>query len=91
MFEFVLAGPRQAVRLARRLLGAALDAAEAVPRIASAVEDVRATLKHVERLASYVAHEVPELVYQLELIRARVDELDKKTESAVSPGSPRTG
>ncbi len=84
MFDVVLAGPRLFFRGARRLLTATVEAAESVPRMASALEDIRTTLLHIERLAAYVAQELPELVYQLEQLRAEgADE--------VNPASPRTG
>jgi hypothetical protein len=82
---FVLIGPRQVVRGALRLFTATVQAVESIPRIATALEDVRATLHQVERLAAYIAQEVPELVYQLEQLR----EADEDEE--LSPTSPRTG
>ncbi|MGW4489957.1 hypothetical protein ACWEOE_39820 [Amycolatopsis sp. NPDC004368] len=90
MFSAVLAGPRVTVHLIRRLFAALLEAAEAVPRIASALEDVRVTLRHLERLLTYVAEELPELADQVEQIRARVDGLDT-AENRVSPTSRRSG
>ncbi|MGW4528661.1 hypothetical protein [Amycolatopsis sp. NPDC004378] len=81
---FVLIGPRQVVRGALRVVTAAVQAVESLPRIATALDDVRATLHHVERLTAYVAQEVPELVYQLEQLRAAEDE-------QLSRESPRTG
>ncbi|MEU8635825.1 hypothetical protein AB0C38_26970 [Amycolatopsis sp. NPDC048633] len=80
---FLLVGPRQVVRGALRLVTATVQAVESLPRIAAALEDVRATLHHVERLAAYIAQEVPELVYQLEQLREAGDELSRE--------SPRTG
>ena len=80
---FVLIGPRQVVRGALRVVTATVQAVESLPRIAAALEDVRATLHHVERLAAYVAQEVPELVYQLEQLRGADEELSRE--------SPRTG
>ena len=68
---------------------AVLEVAESVPRIASALDDVRATLHHIERLTAYVAEELPELAYQLEQLRARLDE--KPDDGKLSPASPRTG
>ena len=77
----LLAGPRFLVRGTLRVVSATVQAVESLPRIAAALEDVRATLHHVERLAAYIAQEVPELVYQLEQLR----------EEDVSRESPRTG
>ncbi|MET9001674.1 hypothetical protein [Amycolatopsis sp. Hca4] len=80
---FLLAGPRSVVRGALRVVAATVQAVESLPRIAAALEDVRATLHHVERLAEYIAQEVPELVYQLEQLREADEELSRE--------SPRTG
>lgn len=80
---FVLIGPRRLVRGALRLVAATAGAVESLPRIAAALEDIGATLHHVERLAAYVAQEVPELVYQLERLREADAELSRE--------SPRTG
>lgn len=80
---FVLIGPRQIVRGALRVVTATVQAVESLPRIAAALDDVRATLHHVERLAAYIAQEVPELVYQLEQLREADEELSRE--------SPRTG
>ncbi|WP_033293535.1 hypothetical protein [Amycolatopsis jejuensis] len=79
MFSAVLAGPRVTVHLVRRLFASVLKAAETVPRIATAVDDVRATLRQIERLLTYVAEELPELTDQLDRIRARVDGLEERT------------
>lgn len=80
---FVLIGPRRLVRGALRVVTATAGAVEALPRIAAALEDVRATLHHIERLAAYIAQEVPELVYQLEQLR--------EADADLSRESPRTG
>ncbi|MBE1494193.1 hypothetical protein H4696_001293 [Amycolatopsis lexingtonensis] len=79
---FLFAGPRCLVRGALRVVTGTVQAVESLPRIAAALEDVRATLHHIERLAAYIAQEVPELVYQLEQLREEDD---------VSRESPRTG
>ncbi|WP_372673128.1 hypothetical protein [Amycolatopsis kentuckyensis] len=79
----LLSGPRCLVRGALRVVTATVQAVESLPRIAAALEDVRATLHHVERLAAYIAQEVPELVYQLEQLRDADEELSRE--------SPRTG
>nr|WP_237440109.1 hypothetical protein [Amycolatopsis rubida] len=74
-----MAGPRVTVHLIRRLFASVLEAAETVPRIATALDEVRATLRHLERLLSYVAAELPELADQLDRIRARVDAQEERT------------
>lgn len=87
MLNVVLSAPCRLVRGAKRLVNAVFDAAEAIPRIAGALEDVRTTLHHVERLAAYVAEELPELAYQLENLRKAQEE----PRDTLIPESPRTG
>jgi hypothetical protein len=91
VFSAVLAGPRVTVHLVRRLFAALPEAAEAVPRIASALDDVRATLHHLERLLAYVAEELPDLADQVEQIRARVDGMEEASKNRVTPASRRSG
>ncbi|MGV9301187.1 hypothetical protein [Amycolatopsis sp. NPDC003676] len=79
MFSAVLAGPRVTVHLIRRLFASALEAAETVPRIATALDEARTTLRHLERLLTYVAEQLPELTDHLDQIRARLDALDEHT------------
>ncbi|MFF0146109.1 hypothetical protein ATK36_0613 [Amycolatopsis sulphurea] len=88
MFTAVLAGPRVTVHLVRRLFAAVLEAAESVPRIATALDNVRATLRQLERLLTYVAGELPELSDQLDRIRARVDGLEEQAPQRTEPARP---
>ncbi|MFE6613147.1 hypothetical protein [Amycolatopsis sp. NPDC057786] len=81
MFD-VFAVPRQLTAVARRVLVSTLEAVEAVPKIAAALDDVRSTLKHSERLATFAAGELPEIVYQLEEIKARLEKLETRTEAS---------
>lgn len=85
MFDFVFAVPRQLTAVARRVIVSTFEAVEAVPRIAAALDDVRATLKHSERLATFAASELPEIVYQLEEIKTRLEKLE------ATPALPRNG
>jgi hypothetical protein len=92
VFNVVLAGPRLALHLTRRIFAAGLVAAEAVPRIATALDEMRATLRQLERLLAYVAEELPELAYQVEQIRARLDaEPDADHAEPVAPAKARRG
>ncbi|WP_328610528.1 hypothetical protein OG943_15815 [Amycolatopsis sp. NBC_00345] len=92
MFNVVLAGPRLALHLTRRIFAAGLGAAEAVPRIAAALDEMRATLRQLERLLAYVAEEVPELAYQVEQIRARLDaEPETDRPEPAAPATARRG
>ncbi len=80
VLDAVFAIPGQLTAVARRVLVSTFEAVEAVPRIAAALDDVRATLKHSERLATFAAGELPEIVYQLEEIKARLEKLESRTE-----------
>ncbi|MFD6070377.1 MULTISPECIES: hypothetical protein [Amycolatopsis] len=71
-----------AFAVARHVLVSTWEAVEAVPKIAAALDDVRATLKHSERLATFAAGELPEIVYQLEEIKARLEKLETRTEAS---------
>ncbi|UMP04389.1 hypothetical protein [Amycolatopsis sp. EV170708-02-1] len=82
VFGAAFAIPGQLTAVARRVLVSTLEAVEAVPKIAAALDDVRATLKHSERLATFAAGELPEIVYQLEEIKARLEKLETRTEAS---------
>jgi hypothetical protein len=96
MFNAVLALPRMVVGTAFRAARATLEALEALPRIAGAIEDLRDATRHVERLATFAAGELPEVVYQLESVREQLRALERrltgeKEEPEVSRASPRSG
>jgi hypothetical protein len=87
------AAPRIAVAL-DELAGEARRARGGSPA-AVAIGDVRDMIAHIERLTSYVAEELPDVVYQLEDVRARLGALEhglaERDGAAVTPGSPRSG
>jgi hypothetical protein len=95
LLDVVFAVPRRVAGLTLHVLRTTFEALEAVPRIASAVDEVRAALMQCERLATFAAAELPEIVYQLEQIRERLDELDRRPRETaveeVSPASRRNG
>jgi hypothetical protein len=93
MFDGVLALPWRVLTVARRVLTSTVDALEAVPRMAEAIDELRETLKVLERLTTFAAGELPEVVYQLEGIRAELGAIERRLagEAALSPESPRTG
>jgi len=97
----VLAIPRCFSRIARQTL-------RAVPRfppVLKVLGELRDGIKHIERLATFAAEELPEVVYQLEKIReqlasiernlGRADqtgpEADPENGRAVTPDERRTG
>jgi hypothetical protein len=84
MFDVVLALPRRVFTVAHRVLTATFDVLEAVPRIAEAVDELRATIKLLERLATFAAEELPEVVYQLEAIRGELAVIERR----LAAGSP---
>lgn len=89
----VLALPWRVLTVARRVLTSTFGALEAVPRMAEAIDELRETLKALERLTTFAAGELPEVVYQLEGIRAELGAIERRLagEAALSPESPRTG
>ncbi|MEC3976730.1 hypothetical protein [Amycolatopsis sp. H20-H5] len=95
MLDVVFGVPRRVAGRTLHVLRTAFEALESIPRIASAVDELRASLRQCERLATFAAGELPELVYQLEQIRERLDELDRRPREIVpeevSPVSRRNG
>jgi prefoldin subunit 5 len=69
-----------------------VEAIEAVPRIAEAMNELQEAIKHVERLATFATGELPEIVYQLEAIRGQLTALEQRlagrTEPARANGGP---
>lgn len=100
MFEVALAVPRRALNLAHRAVASVFVAVEAIPRIAAAMDELRAAIRNIERLATFASEELPEIVYQIEAIRSQLSTLDqrlagttKPTPSSrqITPKSPRIG
>jgi hypothetical protein len=107
MFGAVLALPRLVVGTAFRTARSALGALESLPRIAGAMEDLRDAIRHVERLGTFAASELPEVVYQLEYVREQLRTIERRLTgeeqseedgpdpagkmAGISRGSPRSG
>ncbi|PXY23677.1 hypothetical protein DI005_24310 [Prauserella sp. PE36] len=97
MFGSALASPRRVLDTALRAGRAAHAAIEALPRIAALLGDLRETGEQLERLSVFAAQELPEIVYQLEAMRAQLTAIERRLTTpgadgqAVTPGSPRTG
>ncbi|PRX46136.1 hypothetical protein B0I33_108283 [Prauserella shujinwangii] len=85
--------PRAAWAAARRTGRAVAAVAEAVPRIAHLLAELRETGRQLERLATFAAQELPEIVYQLEAIRDQLTAIERRLAAGavpvVTPGSPR--
>lgn len=87
--------------LPRRLTGAAARTARALtslPRIATVLTELRDAAKHLERLATFAAEELPEIVYQLEGIREQLTAIENRLggrngqePDVVTPAGRRTG
>ncbi|OXM64335.1 MULTISPECIES: hypothetical protein [Amycolatopsis] len=80
--------------LPRRLTNAAVRTLTSLPRIATALTELRDAAKHLERLATFAAEELPEIVYQLEGIREQLTAIENRLggrDGEVSPAAPRTG
>jgi hypothetical protein len=101
MLDVLLKVPRSVLTVVHRGLTSTFEAIDAIPRIAAAMDELREAIKHVERLATFAAEELPEVVYQLEAIRTQLTSLEERltgnSELAGSNGStitresPRTG
>lgn len=79
--DILFALPRAMLTVARRVL----TAVDAVPRIARALDDIQKSMAHVERLATFAAEELPELVYQLEAVQERLIDLEKAIRESPRP------
>ncbi|MEV5301239.1 hypothetical protein [Amycolatopsis methanolica] len=80
--------------LPRRRTKAVAGTFTSLPRIATALTELRDAAKHLERLATFAAEELPEIVYQLEGIReqlARIEDRLGGRNGEVSPAARRTG
>ncbi|HJQ45545.1 MAG TPA: hypothetical protein VJ870_04345 [Amycolatopsis sp.] len=71
--------------LPRRLSRAArgtLRAAQGVSRLGVVVAEVRGAVKQIERLATFAAQELPEVVYQLEAMREQLAAIERRLAAA---------
>lgn len=96
----VLAIPRCLFHLARQTLNA-------LPSLTTMLRELREAVGHLERLVTYAAAELPEIVYQLEKIREQLASIERRLNAAgagnghpedasdvaepVSPGARRSG
>jgi len=73
----------------------AVRALTALPRIPAVLTDLRDAAEHLERLATFAAEELPEIVFQLEGIREQLTAIERRLGSRdggpISSGAPRTG
>lgn len=95
MLTLALALPREVLAVARRGGQRAARVVEAAPRLVVSLGQLRDTTQQLEQLATYIAAELPEIVYQLEAMRAQLDRIERHlgTEAApetrINPAPPR--
>ncbi|MFC4002375.1 hypothetical protein ACFS2C_05225 [Prauserella oleivorans] len=89
----VLTPAQQTLALVRRTTGAVCGALATLPRLTTVLADLRETAAQLERLATFAAAELPEIVYQLEAVRAQLIAIERQLagESTVTPATPRNG
>lgn len=80
----VLAIPRCLFRIAHRTV-------RAVPSLTTVLRELRDVAGHLERLATFAAAELPEIVYQLEKIREQLAAIERRLgrPGEVSPDEPQ--
>ncbi|WP_208026231.1 hypothetical protein [Amycolatopsis acidicola] len=72
--------PRHLSRAARTTV----KAVRSLPRLTTVLTELRDAVQQIERLATFAAQELPEVVYQLESIRGQLTALERR----LTPGSP---
>ena len=89
-----LALPRRLSRAARTTVHALWS----LPRLTTVLAELRDAVRQLERLATFAAQELPELVYQLEGVREQLAAIERRLAAQsngqpgeVSPGARRTG
>ena len=66
--------PRRLSRAARTTL----SVARSVPRLGAVLAELRDAVKQIERLATFAAQELPEVVYQLENVREQLAAIERR-------------
>lgn len=91
----VLALSHRLSRVARTAVTTAFDVVTSLPRLTGVLTDLRDAVKQIERLATFAAQELPEVVYQLEHIRGQLADIERRlgppANGTVSPDARRTG
>jgi hypothetical protein len=77
-----LALPRRLFRAARTTV----KAVQSLPRLTVVLVELRDAVKQIERLATFAAQELPEVVYQLESVRDQLAAIEQRL--AGTPPSP---
>ena len=79
--------------LPRRLSRAARVTAKAVrsaPRLGVVLVELRDAVKQIERLATFAAQELPEVVYQLEAMREQLAAIERRLATATTTENGRS-
>lgn len=69
-----LALPRRLFRAARTTV----KAVQSLPRLTAVLVELRDAAKQIERLATFAAQELPEVVYQLENVREQLAAIEQR-------------
>lgn len=94
MHGSALTHPRTALAAARRAGCSVRSAVAALPRIATLLGELTETGRQLERLSTFAAGELPEIVHQLEGMRQQLSAIERRLDAAavtVTQGSRRTG
>ncbi|TNC22218.1 hypothetical protein [Amycolatopsis alkalitolerans] len=73
-----LALPRRLSRFARTTF----KAVQSLPRLTTVLTELRDAVKQLERLATFAAEELTEVVYQLERVREQLAEIERRMPGA---------
>jgi hypothetical protein len=80
-----LALPRRLSRAARTTI----KAVGSLPRLTLVLVELRDAVKQIERLATFAAQELPEVVYQLESVREQLAAIEYRLAAAPDGQTPR--
>lgn len=99
--------PQSALGAARRAGRRVRSAVETLPRITALLGELAETGRSLERLSTFAAQELPEIVHQLEGVRGQLSAIEQRLDAlgaldavntvtpvtgpAATPGSRRTG
>ncbi|HVW44761.1 MAG TPA: hypothetical protein VHC18_25780 [Amycolatopsis sp.] len=79
--------PRRFARAAR----VTLRAMQSVPRLSAVLAELRDAVQQIERLATFAAQELPEVVYQLEAMREQLAAIERRLGNAAAQPSGENG
>lgn len=77
-----LAPPRHLTRFVRAGVRTTLRVTRSLPQLTTLLAELRDVARVIERLATYAAQELPEVVYQLERVREQLTAIERKLPEA---------